>query len=101
MTRLEPVPESDSRTVLHDALKPAPLLQAEQVRRRGSSPGLGRQKSKYFEQVFGTSTDMAEMEERIRGQTMVHAELKTSVFVRTPPFRRGEWCTCDLKGGPG
>lgn len=51
------------------------------MRRRGSSPGLGRQRSRYFEHAFGTSRDTAELEERVKSQAMVIAELKTSVFV--------------------
>lgn len=83
-TRLEPVLEGDPRLLVdvQQQQRPAPLLLSnDQVRRRGSSPGLGRQRSKYFEQAFGSPRDVPEQEDKVRGQAIVLADLKTNVVV--------------------
>lgn len=79
--RLEPVVEGDAR-LLREIRKPLPGDGG--VRRRGSSPALSRQRSQYFEQVFGSLRDDASgygYGEGPREKAVVLAEVKTNVFV--------------------
>lgn len=71
--------------LLRDVRGPLPGDPGTNVKRRGSSPALAKQRSAYFEKEFGSERrDGGGMGEGVKGRSMVIAEIKTNVFVSTP-----------------
>jgi len=88
--------EGDQYT-LRDIDRAPPGDPSSRPRRTQSRPEIAKQRSQYFDQVFSAKGTEDPAKERIRNETVVVAEVKTNVIVRTPslssPFQPGREST--------